>query len=338
MTQVTCVLSGVLGNRIFSAQLADAIDRVCGGSGKLWFDTEVYRNHPAPRWIRRFSVYESEWVARHWLREHSIQGAVVVNGYTLAMAGRWQHMVVATDMTPSAAFGGRLHQRIMMASVSARFRGLARRVAAWLPMSAMTARSLMEDYGVAKERCFVTRAPQPLIDPRPHMPTGAILFVGNDFGRKGGPELLAAFERKLLEDCRLVIVSNDASLTKRSLPENVRLVSGIRHPTKLASIYRESDLLVLPTRFDYYPNVVCEAAAHGIPSLATRVGGVGELLDESGGVSLPSPCEPEDIAAGIRQALDEGYMTRAHAAGEFARQKLSLAVFDATVRRALDQV
>jgi glycosyltransferase involved in cell wall biosynthesis len=338
MAQITCVLSGVLGNRIFSARLADAVDRVSGESGKLWFDTAVYRNHPAPRWIRRLSVYESEWVARDWLREHSIQGAVVVNGYTLAMAGRWQRMVVATDMTPSAAFAGRLRQRMIMASVSARFRRLARRVSAWLPWSETVARSLIEDYGVAPERCFVTRAPQPVIDPCPHTPTGSILFVGNDFERKGGPELLGAFERNLLADCRLVIVSNDASLRNRSLPKNVRVVPGIHDPLQLAEIYRQSDLLVLPTRFDVYSIVVCEAAAHGIPSLATRVGGVGELLDESGGISLPSPCQPGDVAAGIREALGDGYVMRARAAGEFAKQKLSLPVFDATVRRALDQL
>jgi glycosyltransferase involved in cell wall biosynthesis len=122
------------------------------------------------------------------------------------------------------------------------------------------------------------------------------------------------------------------------LPKNARVVSGIHDPMQLAEIYWQSDLLVLPTRYDCYSIVVCEAAAHGIPSLATRMGGVGELLDESGGVSLPSPCQAEDVAAGIRQALDGDYMMRAHAAAQFAQQKLSLAVFDATVRRAMDRL
>src|SRR5262249_5746338 len=101
----------------------------------------------------------------------------------------------------------RLRQRVVVASLGPRFRRLVRRVSAWLPMSGLAARSLIEDYGADQERCFITRAPQPLIDPRPHAPSGSILFVGNDFERKGGPELLSAFERRLLPDCRLVIVS-----------------------------------------------------------------------------------------------------------------------------------
>jgi len=335
MTQITCVLSAVLGNRIFSARLADSIDRLNGPSARLWFDDAIYRRYPAPRLIRRLSVYESEWVARRWLREQSIPGPVVVNGYSLALAGRWQRMIVSTDMTPAAALNGRLGKRIAMSAVSARFRCLARSVAAWLPWSAWVAQSLVEDYGVDPKRCRVTRVPQPFIEPRPHDPNGRILFVGNDFERKGGIELLGAFERKLLPDCQLVIVSNDPALRNRPLPESVRLVSGVHDPLHLTEIYRQSDLLVLPTRFDCYSIVVCEAAAYGIPALATRVGGVGELLDESGGVSLPSPCQPEDVAAGIRQALDRDYLMRAHTAARFAQQKLSLAVFDDTVRWAL---
>jgi glycosyltransferase involved in cell wall biosynthesis len=338
MARITCVLSAVLGNRTFSERLADAVDRCDGASVRLWFDDAIYRRYPAPRWLRRLSAYESEWVARSWLREQEISGAVVVNGFTLAMAGNWPRVIVATDVTPAARWGGPLRRRMVMASLSPRFRRFAARVSAWLTMSHAVARSLIEDYGVAPERCFVTRAPQAVIDPYPHAPTGAILFVGNDFRRKGGPELLEVFERKLLPACRLVIVSNDPLLRGARLPANVRLIAGIRDALDLVATYRDADLLVLPTKFDCYSNVVCEAAAQGVPALATRVGGLGELLDECGGCSLPPGCAAQDIASGIRQALGAGYAARAQAAAQFAREKLSLSVFDATVRRALERL
>src|SRR5215469_3640088 len=102
ITRITCVLSAVLGNRIFSTRLADAVDRVSGASERIWFDDRVYRRYPAPGWIRGSSVYESEWVARRWLREQSIKGSAVVNGFTLALAGGWPRMIVATDITPAA--------------------------------------------------------------------------------------------------------------------------------------------------------------------------------------------------------------------------------------------
>jgi glycosyltransferase involved in cell wall biosynthesis len=336
MAQITCVLSAILGNRTSSTRLADAVDRCNGASIRLWFDDATYRRYPAPRWLRRVSSYESEWVARRWLRELDISGAVVVNGFTLAMAGNWSRMIVATDVTPAARWGGQLKSRMVMASLAPRFRRFAARVPAWLPMSRMAAESLVQDFGVSPERCFVTRAPQPIIDPHSRIPTGTILFVGNDFRRKGGFELLEVFKRKLLPAFRLVIVSNDPLLQGAQLPPSVRLICGIRDARDLVATYRDADLLVLPTRFDCYSNVVCEAAAQGVPALATRVGAIGELLDECGGCSLPPRCRTEDIAAGIREALGPGYAARAQAAVRFAQEKLSLAVFDATVRRALE--
>ncbi|GAC1455404.1 MAG: hypothetical protein PVSMB6_12430 [Steroidobacteraceae bacterium] len=331
------MLSAILGNRIFSALLADSVDRCRGPSRRLWFETNRYHQFPAPLWLRRFSAHESEWVARRWLRGHSLPGTVVVNGFTLAMACSGDEMVVATDATPAflARNGGSLGSRIVKYALGERFRRLVPRVSAWLPMSATVAQSLVDDYGVDPARCFVTRAPQPVIDPQSHAPTGEILFVGNDFERKGGFDLLGVFERKLLPDIRLAIASNDPVLRNVELPDGVRLICGVTEPAHLAQLYRQSDLLVLPTHSDCYALVVCEAAAHGIPALATRVGGIGELLDESGGLSLPGSSSPEDIARHIRAALGSGYLERSQAAGRFAREKLSLAVFDATVRRAL---
>jgi glycosyltransferase involved in cell wall biosynthesis len=337
MPPVTCVLSAILGNRIFSGLLADSVDRCAGASRRLWFENALYREFPAPRWLRRFSVYESQWVARRWLSAQNVAGTVVVNSSIIASACRADGMIVATDATPAflSRQGGSRARRILKSALGDYLRRLVPRVSAWLPMSATVAQSLINDYGVDPARCFVTRAPQPLIDPQSHAPRGELLFVGNDFERKGGFDLLAVFERKLLPDIRLAIASNDAALRSVQLPPGVRLISGVTEPTHLAQLYRQSDLLVLPTHSDCYSLVICEAAAQGIPALATRVGGIGELLDESGGLSLPGNSSPEEIAGHIRAALGEGYLQRSEAAGRFARDKLSLAVLDETVRRAL---
>ncbi len=340
MASVTCVLSGILGNRIFSVRLADSIDRCTGTSRRLWFDEALYQRFPAPLWLRSFSVHESEWIARRWLRGHTISGALVVNGFNLALACASEEMIVATDATPAflARGTGNFARRMVKHTLNERFRRLVPRVCAWLPMSATVGQSLIKDYGVDPARCFVTRAPQPLIDPQSHSPTGEILFVGNDFKRKGGFDLLGVFKRGLLPDVRLTIASNDPVLRNLSLPGGVRVIAGINDPIHLTRLYRESDLLVLPTRADCYSHVVCEAAAQGVPSLATRVGGIGELLEESGGLSLPPRSAPEEIARHIRGALGTGYRERAEAAARFAREKLPLAVFDSTVGQALSHL
>ena len=337
MDKITCVLSSFLGNRTYSIQLGDAVDRCVGESRKLWFDLHAYQNHRAPWWLRHISALEGLHVASRWLREVDRRGVFVINGFGLAMALDADAMVVATDTTPAmmARMSRRFHSTVINSIVSLRFRRTAYRVRAWLPVSEACRRSLVEDYGVQPDCCLVTRCPQSVVDPTPHEPSGSILFVGNDFARKGGPELLRVFQRNLLPNCRLTVVSNDPSLAGHSPGNNVRIVAGLTSPSQIAECYRDADLLVLPTRFDVYSYVICEAASHEVPALATRVGAVGELLDESGGASLTKGCTAEEIASAIKEALGASYMMRARSAAQFALRELSIARFDQRVMTAL---
>ena len=49
---------------------------------------------------------------------------------------------------------------------------------------------------------------------------------------------------------------------------------------RLEAHFRTADLLILPTRFEAYGIVLCEAAAHGLPVLATRTGGIPTIVKE----------------------------------------------------------
>jgi glycosyltransferase involved in cell wall biosynthesis len=335
--RVTCVLSAVLGNRTLSQRIADAVARCAPSSHAIWLDSDVYRRYPAAKWLRQISTFEGEQVARRWLLEQELGDAIVVNGGELALAARHPRMAVALDTTPALLMRfkrplrGQLTAPVRWAH-HLRFRALVPSVRAWLPVSATVRNSLIEDYGVEPQRCFVTHCPQPVLDPIPHSPRGRLLFVGNDFARKGGELLLAAMSH--LPAFQLTIVSNDPAVS-RLAREHVTLLQGIRDPSRLAEVYRASDLLVLPTRYDTYSMVICEAAAYGVPSVATRVGSVGELLDETGGASIPRQCSAQDLASLIREVLGNGYSLRALAAAKFARDRLSLATFDKTVSSVL---
>lgn len=56
-----------------------------------------------------------------------------------------------------------------------------------------------------------------------------------------------------------------------------------------AQLYRESHFLIVPTLFDCYGIVFCEAAAYGVPSLAANVGGVGQIIRSGENGFLLSP-------------------------------------------------
>ena len=337
--RITCVLSEILGNRTMSRLIAETVDQMVVENRTLWFNKSVYAKHRAPWLLKRSSALESVHVARKWLREWEIDRPVVANGYGLALAGQWDRCAVATDTTPALVLRtARLGGKAVHAFLHAQFRQLAPRVHAWLPLSQLVKRSLMEDYGVPEERCLVTRAPQRRIEVAPRAQSGTILFVGNDFHRKGGHILLGCFARGLLSDYRLIIVSNDPVLSNTPLPSGVRVIAGITDPNALGRVYKTADLLVLPTRYDWYSLVISEAAAYGVPSLATRVGGIGELLDESGGLSLPKDCGPEILAEEIKRALGDGHSDRATQAGKFAQEQLSLQKFAETMRVTINRL
>ena len=63
-------------------------------------------------------------------------------------------------------------------------------------------------------------------------------------------------------------------------------------------------VMVVPSRMESLPYVVLEAAAASKPLIATRVGGIGEILGPQAGRLIPSDDAPA-LAAAIMRVLDD---------------------------------
>jgi glycosyltransferase involved in cell wall biosynthesis len=344
-----CLLSALLGNRTMSRRLLEAVRALAPGPvAELWFDDGSYRRHPAPAWARRSAELEAELVAARALSGGALPDAelYVVNTVQLAqVAARMRpdaRFVVATDATPALtdrlrarAYGAprSLARRAFRHVQGTRFGAFARHVDAWLPMSGACRDSLVADYGVPAARCLVTSAPQPDVDDAPPSARPErdrrLLFVGNDFLRKGGRELCAALD--LLPGATLTVVSRDpeARACVRRDPR-VELVADAAGPESLVPRYRTADLLVHPTYVDHWSHVICEGLARGLPFAVTAGTPPAELVAASGaGETIAWPPTAESIAAAVRGALAdrERHAARRTQALAYARRELHADVF-----------
>ena len=101
---------------------------------------------------------------------------------------------------------------------------------------------------------------------------------------------------------------------------------GARTGTELSEAYARSDLLVHPSRGETYGMVVTEALAHGLPVVATDVGGVSEALGETAvgpAGLLVAADEPASLAGVLRLWLtDESLRDGLRAAAAHRRRTL----------------
>jgi len=71
-------------------------------------------------------------------------------------------------------------------------------------------------------------------------------------------------------------------------------------PAQLAA----ADLFVLPSRTEASPNALIEAMASGLPVVASRVGGIPELIESGGNGVLVTADDPGALAAAIGNVID----------------------------------
>jgi alpha-maltose-1-phosphate synthase len=189
------------------------------------------------------------------------------------------------NMAPSLALERRVLER---APLTLAWTGWTRRA---VERCAPRARAVEHHPGIDLER-YRPAAHRPRERPR-------ILFVGGRFAEKGGDDLLAALADGLGESVELDLVT-PAEVPQRPGVRVHRL--GPSDPL-LLDLQQQADLLCLPTQRDAVPWVVLEAMACGTPVLATRVGGIPDLVEEGrAGMLLPHG-DPRALAQGLQALL-----------------------------------
>jgi glycosyltransferase involved in cell wall biosynthesis len=130
------------------------------------------------------------------------------------------------------------------------------------------------------------------------------IFVGSEWERKG---LGVAIEA--LAECpqvKLTVVGRGDTEGFRSLAEKLGAGDRVRFAGvsgDVATLYREADVLLLPTAYETFSLVTYEAAASGLPLLVTKVNGVEDLL-EDGRHGWFIDRDPDDVGKKLRELLE----------------------------------
>ena len=98
--------------------------------------------------------------------------------------------------------------------------------------------------------------------------------------------------------------SVERRIAELGLSDRLRLLDTVPH-SELLMMYREHsvDCVVLPSLHEGLSVALIEAMAHGVPVVATAVGGVPELLKGDAGVLVP-PRDPEALADALASVLE----------------------------------
>ena len=160
-----------------------------------------------------------------------------------------------------------------------------------------------------------------------------VLAVGRMVAEKGYPELFEAFESIVDAGAELVVVG-PAEPDKSDGMTNADLeraaTSGVHFTGFRDDVhrwYRAADIYVLASRREGFPRSAMEAAASGLPVIATDIRGCRQVVEHDRTGKLVAVRSPQDLAVAMAQLIGDATARRemgaagvAKAAAEFDQQ------------------
>ncbi len=173
-------------------------------------------------------------------------------------------------------------------------------------MSTHVSRSLVEQYAMPGERIHRVGAGSnlavPAEDPLPDYASRRIVFVGRDWERKGGPDLLAAFAevRQRIPDVTLAIAGCSPIIDQPGVT-----VLGELSPAEVRRQYLGAAVFGMPTLVEPFGIVFVEALAHGLPVVSTEVGALPDIVRDGETGYLHAPHDISGLAQSLETLLGD---------------------------------
>ena len=171
-------------------------------------------------------------------------------------------------------------------------------------MSTNVARSLVQHYGCPEDKVVCAyagcNASVEQVE-RTSYSSKNILFVGVEWERKGGPELIKAFRlvRQQIPDATLTIVGCSPNLSELGCQ-----VVGRVPPSDLKRYYTDAAVFCMPTRREPFGIAFIEAMAYELPVVATNVAAIPDFVRTGENGFLVSPGDTGALAARLTSLLN----------------------------------
>jgi len=172
-------------------------------------------------------------------------------------------------------------------------------------------KSTIQYYNIKSDKIYVVEFGANIPNPKNYtididMDICHLVFIGRNWEKKGGDKVLETY-RKLQNDgfpCTLTIIGSIPDI----VPNDKNLIiipfldkSKKTDMEKFCQILSKSHFLILPTKFDAFGIVFCEASAYAVPSIAANVGGVSQAIREGkNGYLLSEDAPAEDYVTKIK--------------------------------------
>lgn len=180
------------------------------------------------------------------------------------------------------------------------------RVDLFLCLTTFAARVLARG-GIPEERIIVRPnfAPDPGQRASPPSASKDVLYVGRLSSEKGVANLIKAWQMLSPTNLRLLVIGEGPEARLFVAPQaGVRFLGPLSHEHVLQRMKGARALVFPSTAYEGMPMVLVEAMASGLPIIASRLGGLPEILRDGSALALTRP-DPNSLLSAFRQLADD---------------------------------
>ena len=321
--RILCYCSNMLGLKTISDELKDALDEAGITADFVYFEyNEAYRAS-TPRFfsMRKLSEnFDGISASRYVLKNVDLNryDIIFVVSHQIAVPLKdlpaTKKLIVLFDSTPKMAHRSNRQYKRSFRSIAKAvlaslfdtyyFGPLFKRADYLLPMSTAAKNSILHDYSLPNAIADVIYTPVDVCAPKT-LSSGfpKLIFVGNNFQRKGGDFLLKLFNDYLSVNFQLFIISKDPTVLDIPDHPNLTIIPGIPRE-ELLNLYREMDIFILPTLRDDGGSAVCEALGAGLPVVVRDAGAQGDWVKSNeNGMLMPYESTEKDWSNAINSLI-----------------------------------